>query len=90
MIKKNKRIGNDSLGIQVEESEKRIIKNPQNVVFMDKIIFPNGNVFYVNKIENGNITLSCKVTITKEELPTFMKGAEIERADCFENGEFTV
>ena len=86
MINKNKRYKNgDNLSVHVAESEKRIIETPEYVLFMDKIIFPDAT-YTVISVNKDEIVLSSQTTVKKEALEKWIKGAKIERADCFERG----
>ena len=77
----------DNLIIQVSNSPKRIITNPIDIIFMDKIFTENG-IWLASNIRPDYIELTSlmKKQILKKDLLNFLKSevSYIERASCFE------
>ena len=82
MIYRSKKYKSGRLGVYVEETKKEIVENPDCVLYMDKIIFKDKS-YTVVKVNKNEIILTAKMTVKKEELEEFLKGAIIERSECF-------
>jgi hypothetical protein len=77
------------LSVQVEESKKRIVENPEYILQMDNVVMKNGTQFVVTHANQTEIELmaTSRWTIKKEGLPAFLSDVKhIVRADCFEVG----
>ena len=73
------------LTVIVEESPQNVIVDPEYLLFMDKIVMMNKDVFLVTKAENGEIEVCMNKTIKKEDLDSFLKSmSHVVRAECFE------